>query len=292
MASLRLKQNRQPRRDPVKAPLSRLSLYERSIQQRAAKQERVRELREIMMEECTFTPNTAKSNSSSRTATTNASSGGESVFDRLYRSGCSSNHSTPLKSNKRPLKPRLSPSSTTGRSALSRTSTAASTRVEELYAAGVRKARARPRSDRAEREWRERRREAKELSVCTFQPNLFWGRTYAPKRKQSSAQHRLEPTMIVNKPVKSKGRQRKAALPVEIIIKTDMSMAQRPWQSPLRPKKLGSAIELMLVSPLRDPSTIATEDDIIELPTSRHHALGPVESATLSQGNETEYGSI
>lgn len=182
-----------------------------------------------------------------------------------------------------------------GRSALSRTSTVASTRVEELYAAGVRKVRARPKSDQAEKEQRDKRREARELRQCTFRPNLRWGRNCAAsqKRKKTSVQHRLEPNMFV-RPGKPAIRQRKAALPLEIIIKTDASLLQRPWESPMR--QHGHEMELMLVSPLHDPSTIATEDDIIELSTSRHQDLGslPAESGSLSmtEGNETEYGSI
>ena len=291
MAALRSKQRRRSQ-DKPKAPLSRLSLYERSLQQRARKEQRIRELREKIMEECTFTPNTTKSNSSSRTSTTRASSGGESVFDRLYRSGSSYEDSTPIASNQR-ISSRFS-ASPTGRSAISRTSTAASTRVEELYAAGVRKVRARPKSDQAEKEQRDKRREVRELRECTFRPKLHWGRKCAAlqKRKKPSVQHRLEPNMIA-RPGKPAMRQRKAALPLEIIIKKDASLLQRPWQSPMR--QHDPEMELMLVSPLHDPSTIATEDDIIELSTSRQALASPsVENGSLAmtEGNETEYGSI
>jgi len=136
------------------------------------------------MEECTFTPNTAKSNASNWTATTRDSSGGgnESVFERLYRRGggsvsSNSGHQklTPIASNKRlgNSPQSISPgeqsmwswSRTSGRS-----TTTGSNRLEQLYEKGVRKLRGRPVNEEAEKRERNQRAEEKELRQCTFRP--------------------------------------------------------------------------------------------------------------------------
>jgi hypothetical protein len=68
------------------------NLYDRSLQQRRDRDNRLAALESKIMEDCTFTPKTSKSWVSHQTATTHDSSGcggEESVFSRLYRTGTS-----------------------------------------------------------------------------------------------------------------------------------------------------------------------------------------------------------
>lgn len=285
--------------------LKRLNMYERSLQQKSDRAQRLKSMEtELMTNVCTFTPNTVKSASSNRTATTNASSGGESVFDRLYRGGsvASSHRSPMLRSASRQQRARssFSRSPTAARSTVSRTSTAVSTRVEELYAEGVRKARRRPKTDKQERELRERRREEKEANDCTFRPKLHWGNKAASDRKTiQSRQKSSSPLKPPKRNLKTPSPSVQPRLPKEIIVSPPLRVDKnRPWNTPKRENQATGQPSLptdfMLVSPLRDPSFDESEMSTPSLTTPRIVSCITVacESVALTQGEETEYGSI
>jgi hypothetical protein len=261
----------------------------------------------LLAKSCTFTPNTTKSNSSNRTATTNASSGGtESVFDRLYRNpnqggSVASNRSPAMLNGTRlhsysvrsSLRSSLS-RSPTAYSTESRSSTAMSSRIEELYEKGVRKVRRRPVSDLQERQIRDRHREEKELDECTFRPKLYWGSKMSSKKPLSVVRN---PTQILNNilstPVKPRPR-----LPKEIIVSpTPHATKHRPWHTPKRQEEAFpsfGAIDFMMVSPLRDPSFDDEDEDYSRVPriiigSTVASASG---SIAVTQTDETEYGSI
>lgn len=131
------------------------AMYERSKLRLAAKERHLREAEQKLMEECTFTPETNKSRSSSN-------SGNTTVFDRLYSD---SKKTTPKKANGRHNGERKSPTSV---------SSHGSSRIDYLYQDGLRKAQNRRLTDKEEAEARRRRLEEKELEHCTFRPNMDW----------------------------------------------------------------------------------------------------------------------
>jgi len=225
------------------------------------------------MEAYTFTPDTTLSK---RTAPTSASSGGESVFTRLYRGGSpgDSSWSTPHKT--------VNPSRCTEQTVLSRTASKSSSnnRMEDYYKKHVEKLRSRPLTEQAEKQLRDSNFEAKEMSECTFAPTTYWGKK---KREKSMSTKRsriiMEPT-----PVRQRGsiRQETAAerhqpkkerittavpasmtqkkghppLPTEIVVTVFRNDACRehPWESPMRQvKQRQDAAKNKLISPLHEP---------------------------------------
>jgi hypothetical protein len=320
----------QHRTTPV---LKRLGLYERAIQQKSHKAVRIKSMEAAWMAtSCTFTPktNTTKSNASNsnRTATTNsASSGGttttESVFERLYNKGssvASKCHRSPLPttatipwnggSSRQFLhqysvrsslsRSPTSPTAAAGRertnsSTESRTSTAVSSRIEELYEKGTRKGWRRPATDQQERHIRDRLCEQRELQECTFRPQLYWGtKKQYPQRAASVLSHLLSST-----PPPAKFQPR---LPKEIIVSPSphdsIATKHRPWYTPRRQEDLSTSfgntgIDFMMVSPLRDPSFV-DEDEKSQWITPRIIVGSTVASGSIAvtKTDETEYGSI
>lgn len=285
--------------------LKPLNLYERAMQQKKDKELKIISIKSQMMEECTFTPKTTKSNSSSRTATTNTSSGGDTVFDRLYRSGesVSSKMSTPLKSNCYRGRPSLS-----GRSTASRTSTCISNRMEQIYEEGVRKMRDRPINDKEEKKIRDRRREEKEIDECTFRPKLYWGQRAITSSKQShKSKIVMEPKPIRkhalvrrSKQLAASGEKPPISPPREIVIPTRPRKTFQPWESPFREQNKEAKVNTMAfmpVSPLRDPSFDDCDGDVTGHALNKPRVMAicwtvATESIAMSQAQETEYGSI
>lgn len=140
-------------------------MYERSKLHLAIKELRLKETEKKLMEECTFTPETNRSRTSSK-------SGTSPVFDRLYSE---SRKSTPKKYNGRQSgdSQKRSPTSV---------SSHGSSRIEYLYQDGLRRAHNRKLTDKEEAEARRRRLEEKELQLCTFRPNMDWRKKKPPVR--------------------------------------------------------------------------------------------------------------
>jgi hypothetical protein len=232
----------------------RPSLYERAVQQRVERARKLKLLEAKLMEECTFTPTTTTSRSST---VSSSPSSGESVFDRLYRGGNNtpgSNHSTPVTSNVRrgrsnyPTRTTRAASPMSSRMSSSRPESTYSSRIEGLYESGVRKIRARPLlNDSREKQLRDVRREEQNMAECTFQPSLRKGR----KSKLVMEPHRRRPQKLPD------------ALPLEIRV------SNKAWESPLREEWRHRA-----VSPLREDS------------------LGDFGPPSAAKTAETEYGSI
>lgn len=244
-----------------KANARRLSIYERSLQQKLKKEQKLSQLRSLTLKECTFTPETVKTNTSNRTTSTRGSNtSAETVFQRLYRHSNASSNATPVVNN---LSNRLSLSSSNGNSSSGRSSRSYQ-RIEELYFNGVCKARARPRNGREEKKLRESRREECELAECTFRPQLNWGPQMTDRcderyQRRHSTRYRLEPKINprVHSSLRALGvtgqtKRRKVRPPSEIIVEEGFGTPRRgivraPW-------------DCALVSPLREPSVGSYED--------------------------------
>lgn len=142
------------------------AMYERSKLHLAAKRENLKQTERKLMEDCTFTPETNKSRSSSN-------SGNTTVFDRLYSE---SKRTTPTKANGRRSgnSQKRSPTSV---------SSHGSSRIDYLYQDGLRRAQNRRLTDKEEAEARQRRLEEKELKQCTFRPNMDWRKKKDGKEK-------------------------------------------------------------------------------------------------------------
>jgi hypothetical protein len=286
-------------------PLKRLSLYERSMQQRADHARNIKSMEALQMATfCTFTPktNTIKDNAndSNRTATTKATastSGGsksESVFDRLYKGANGSVASSQ----------RSPPATTTTRwsngsrqllhqysSSESRTSTAVSSRMEDLYEKEVYKARRRPKTDQQERRLRDRLCEERELQECTFRPKLKWGskkssqKSVLPVPNQAAPRKQLQ--VLSTPPAKLKHPR----FPKEIIVipPPPHDTKHRPWHTPRRREKIS---DFMTVSPLRDPYVV-DEDESSRWITPSINTGSVVASGSVALTLAgTEYGSI
>jgi hypothetical protein len=170
-----------PRPNRTPAFLNRMGLYEKGLHYRAIKEEKIRLIRDKMMENCTFTPNTIKSQSTKSTQYASSSQSSHSpVWDRLYPAPPTSRPS-PAAGTKHARRreslgraAHLPNDSSTLVSHRSRTTlstaTSSSLRIEQLYEHGRSKLRNRPLTDRAEAEWRRQRYENEQLKHCTFQP--------------------------------------------------------------------------------------------------------------------------
>jgi hypothetical protein len=169
-----------PRPNRTPAFLNRMGLYEKGLHYRAIKEEKIRLIRDKMMENCTFTPNTVKSQSTKSTQYASSSQSSHSpVWDRLYPAPTSrpspaagTQHARRRESLGRAAHHPNDNStlvSHRSRTTLS-TATSSSVRIEQLYEHGRSKLRNRPLTDRAEAEWRRQRHENEQLKHCTFQP--------------------------------------------------------------------------------------------------------------------------
>lgn len=256
----------------------------------------------MLTKTCTFTPNTVKSASSNRTAATNASSGGESVFDRLYRGGSvASSHQSPTVrgSTRHNVRSSLSRSPTPARSTMSRASTAISSRIDEIYEEGVHKARRRPVTDKHERELRDQRWEEREIQECTFRPKLYWG-SNLKSEKDDVVPHKSPLATMTRNPKDTARHHGKAhpRLPKEIMVSPPPRASKhRRWQSPQRKdgndREALFSMHFITVSPLRDPLFDINEYSS-PLIAPRMIACSTVasESIAMTRGAETEYGSI
>jgi hypothetical protein len=260
--------------------LKRLTLYERSKQQKVEQKLKLERLRAELMEDFTFVP-TVPNRSRICTGSTSGS-----VFDRLYRTGGGS-RSTPVKSTgKRTTICSQTKSPTTNSTV---TSNSVSHRLEEMYEAGVVKMRARPVDDSHEREIRERRRDDKEINdFCTFQPQL----THTIKK----AKIVMEPINQRQKPLRRKrpsgsppaDLQVHPALPREIVI----AHSHPCWQTPPRAHAT-SRSDRPLILPLQEPCTV--DRDYITPPRRLNDffpAPMPSERSVGAETIVTEYGSI
>jgi hypothetical protein len=270
-------------------PLERMKVEslgnERSIWRREERERKLKVIKLQAMEDCTFTPKTTKSFLSNRTATTNESSGGESVFSRLYRSGgCAAEiWSSPLmKCDSQKPSPNINmeQSDCNSRSP-STTSAMMSNRMEGSYQKHVQKMRARPLNEMDEKEIRDRNFEAKEMEECTFRPKTHWGRQQqlykpekrstivmepTPARARACAKPSKRPQPAAITPVKSP-RQKEPSVPKEIVVTTfevsDIRLGlseihRHPWDSPPRMRDQESGINeptpLAVLSPMREAS--------------------------------------
>lgn len=228
------------------------------------------------MEEFTFTPKTTKSFLSNRTETTNESSGGESVVSRLHRAeGCVTDFwSSPLLISDVPQSSPLgrmeqtdATDSTAGSAAMM------SNRMEGTYHKRVEKMRARPLSEKVEREIRDRNFEAKEMEECTFRPQTHWGRQQLIKTKSKGSKITMEPAPVRARALKPiahsqpvflipvKPWSRDQFVPKEIVVmKFDERGSRRthrhPWESPPQIRKQEGDMQpsLLRLSPLKVPS--------------------------------------
>ena len=227
-----------------------------------------------MMEECTFTPKVAYP----KTVKTNSSGSSESVFDRLYNS--ESNRSTPITSNmtNRRRTPSTETTSPTTNSTV--TSTVMSGRLESIYERGVRKMRARPVNDTAERDLRELRTFEKELSECTFHPQ----KQNNTKKTGNCKRSKLIMEPSIRRPKHSRRKHPfgspqpeppiPPSLPLEIVVPNSSIDV---WETP--PRRDRTSNEYSMISPLKEPFVV--EDTCPRVLTS-----SPVQTAA------TEYGSI
>jgi hypothetical protein len=277
------------------------------MQQKSDHAKKIKSMEALQMAtSCTFTPKTniAKSNASNshRTATTKAtaSSGGsksESVFDRLYK-GASMSVASSQRSP--PPPPPTTTTTTTTRwngsrhllhqysSTESRTSTAVSSRMEELYEKQVRKARRRPKTDQQERRLRDRLWEERELQECTFRPKLDWGSKKSSKKSSlpipnqaATRSHLLSSTQT---PPPAKLQQPRFPKEIIVLPPPPHDTKHRPWHTPRRQEKLSA---FMMVSPLRDPFFV---DENVSSRIIKGSAVASGSIAVAQAG--TEYGSI
>jgi hypothetical protein len=195
-----------PNRTP--AFVNRLGLYEKGVHYRAKKEERIRVIREQMMENCTFTPNTAKSQSTKSTQpyASSSQSSHSPVWDRLYphpSSRPTAKDTVPSNRHKqresllgRAAAAHPNDNSTfashRSRATLSTAHSTSSMRIEQLYEHGRSKLRNRPLTDRAEAEWRRQRHENEQLKHCTFHPRTTTTTTAI------TAQHRDQSRRVLN----------------------------------------------------------------------------------------------
>jgi hypothetical protein len=170
------------------------------------------------MEECTFTPETNKSRSSSH-------SGNTTVFDRLYSEA---KRTTPKKANGQRDAQKRSPTSV---------SSHGSSRIDYLYRDGLRRAQNRQLTDKEEAEARRRRLEEKDLEQCTFRPNMDWR-----KKKPSNVNGR--PRDTVNALSQRSPRYQHSPPPVHVITTKPISTRNGMRKSDRNHS---------LISPLRDP---------------------------------------
>lgn len=204
------------------------AMYEKSKLRLAARKEHLKEAEKKLMEECTFTPETNRSRSSSK-------SGNSTVFDRLYSE---SKRTTPKKANGRRDGDSRKGSPTS-------VSSHGSSRIESLYQDGLRRAQNRRLTDKEEAEARRRRLEEKELAECTFCPQMDWRKKKGGKRKENKeAAEKLYPSRYQYSP------------PVHVVT-TQPTMARKTGQY----AKIGR--DDSIVSPLRGPDIASSGIDSI-----------------------------
>jgi hypothetical protein len=282
------------------SPKKRLSLYERSMQQKSDNAKKIKSMEALQIAaSCTFTPKTniAKSNASNsnQTATTKAtasSDGGsksESVFDRLYK-GASISIASSQRSPPPPLTTRWNGSRQLLHqysSSESRTSTAVSSRMEDLYETEVRKARRRPKTDQQERRLRDRLWEERELQECTFRPKLYWGSKKSSKKSPPVPTLQAPRSKLFSSTQTPPAKLKQPRFPKEIIVipPPPNDTKHRPWHTPQRQEKPS---DFMMVSPLRDPFFVDEQDESSRIIIGSAVASGSI--AVTKAG--TEYGSI
>lgn len=268
----------------------RPGIYEREMDHRAKREAKLQTICKEMMQECTFTPKTFNSSTGSRTTSTNASSetrgAVDDVYERLYRHA--GNVSTPNKVRSRTGSSSLHPSPSSN---MSRTGSACSSRIEELYQEGKRKIRSRRLTDEQERALRERRREQQEILECTFRPKTHWA-----SRVEHNDPGRIgispRESAIRSPPVTRKKRN---SPPQEIVVASPSDIRH------LTPQRTRTnTIDYTMVSPLHDPSVYEdtrSVDDSTLLPRMQFigSTVGTSTAASVShltQTDDTEYGSI
>ena len=194
------------------------AMYEKSKLRLAARKEHLKETERKLMEECTFTPETNRSRSSSK-------SGNSTVFDRLYSE---SKRTTPKKANghRNGDSRKGSPTSVGSH---------ASSRIDSLYQDGLRRAQNRRLTDKDEAEARRRRLEEKELEECTFRPQMDWRKKKGGKLKEKG-----------EGPVKLYPSRYQYSPPIHVVT-TKPTMARNTGQY----TKIG--LDDSIVSPLRGP---------------------------------------
>jgi hypothetical protein len=285
------------------SPLKRLSLYERSMQQKSDHAKKIKSMEALQIAaSCTFTPktNVAKSNASNsnQTATTKASAssdGGsksESVFDRLYK-GASASVASSQKSPPPPPPPTTRVWNGSRQllhqysSSESRTSTAVSSRMEDLYEKEVRKARRRPKTDHQEKRLRDQMWEERELQECTFRPQLNWGSKKSSKKSPPVPTLQAPRSKLLSSTQTPPAKLKQTRFPKEIIVipPPPNDTKHRPWHTPQRQEKPS---DFMMVSPLRDPFFVDEQDESSRIIIGSAVASGSI--AVTKAG--TEYGSI
>lgn len=287
---------------PRAVSTGRPGLYERNKESDAKRAAKLQMVRKEMMQECTFTPKTlASSSSTSRTTATNASSETKGVindvYERLYRHA--GNVSTPIKGRSRAGSSSIHQPSPN--SSLSRSGSACSSRIEELYQDGVRKIRSRRMTEEQERALRSTRLDQKDILECTFRPKTHWkGRVVAT---QNVGQGRIgispRDRALRSPPMTKK----KHASPPQEILVASPSDIRHSW-TPTR-SHITAATPTTdyheTVSPLHDPSVVVYEDttsidDSTLLPriyigSTVGNSLAETVSC-MTQTDATEYGSI
>lgn len=180
------------------------AMYERSKLRLAAKERHLKKTEKEMMVGCTFTPETNKSRSSSK-------SGNTPVFDRLYSE---SKKTTPKKANGR--------NGDSKRGSPTSVSSHGSNRIDSLYQDGLRRAQNRKLTDKDEAEARRRRLEEEELKQCTFRPNMDWrkkkkpvrsgGKSREPAKTRSSPRYQYSPPVhvVTTQPVSTRDGGRRS----------------------------------------------------------------------------------
>lgn len=262
----------------------RSGMYERGLEHQAKREAKIEIIRKEMMEECTFTPKTlysfsSTSRSASKTSTTNESSEMrvlDDVYERLYR------HAN---SDGTPIKVGRGAGSSAMHIGTSRGGTSAcSSRIDELYQEGKRKLRGRL-TEKQERALRQKRREQQEILECTFHPKTRWSVRVDPGKN--------DPGRIGISP-RSPPKTRKSRRPPQEILVTSPSDI-RHW-TPKRNRT--NTTDYIMVSPLHDPSVYEDTrsiDDSTLLP--RMHCIGSTVGTSTAgsvktQTDATEYGSI
>lgn len=279
----------------------RPGLYERNKDRDAKREAKLEMVRKEMMQECTFTPKTLVSSSStSRTTTTNGSSDTKGVIDdvyeRLYRHA--GNVSTPMKPHSRTGSSSMHHPSPN--SSVSRSGSACSSRIEELYQDGVRMIRRRRMTEEQERALRHKRREQQEILECTFRPKTQW-----QGRIVTTSHHQQQHTGLGRIGISPRDRavrfppttrKKRASPPQEILVASPNDLRHL---SPQRNRTYPTTDFHQTVSPLHDPPVyedVMSIDDSTLLP--RIHigsTVGSSRAETVShmtQTDDTEYGSI
>ncbi|CAB9520219.1 expressed unknown protein [Seminavis robusta] len=176
-------------------PTKRLTLYERSQLGLKEREKKIKSIRDELMKECTFKPNTAN--------TIKQKAGGKKKMKRSpqqsTRSGDKSSSTTPTTASTHTTTTtstrqywqdfqrshQQQPTSDASSKDGSKTSlTTKSLRFEELYKEGLRKARQRPATEKAEQELRNKRLEEEQMRECTFKPKLYWGKKIPTTRRK------------------------------------------------------------------------------------------------------------